>query len=75
MSFTVANKIPAGVAAVGVAVTSEGALPKGVSLSRKTLEKLGFAGKVGQTYIVPADKGAITILVGVGENAKLTAET
>jgi hypothetical protein len=31
MSFTVANKIPAGVAAVGVAVASEGALPKGIS--------------------------------------------
>jgi len=75
MSFTVANKIPAGVAAVGVAVASEGALPKGISLSRKTLETLGFTGKVGQTYIVPADKGAITILVGIGENAKLTTET
>ena len=75
MSFTVASKIPVGVAAVGVAVTSEGALPKGISLSRKTLGTLGFAGKVGQTYVVPSEKGPITILVGIGENAKLTTET
>jgi hypothetical protein len=56
MSFTVANKIPAGIAAVGVAVASEGALPKGISLSRKTLETLGFYWKSWPNLYVPADK-------------------
>jgi leucyl aminopeptidase len=57
--------------AIGIPVTSEGALPKEASLSRKTLESLGFTGKVGQTYVVPAEKGAVSVLIGVGELAKL----
>jgi len=57
--------------ALGIPVTSEGALPKEVSLSRKTLESLGFTGKVGQTYVVPAEKGAVSVLIGVGEPTKL----
>ena len=72
MSYSVAAKAPAGVAALGVPVASEGALPKGVSLSRSTLEALGFTGRIGQTYVVPADKGPVTILVGVGESSKMT---
>ena len=72
MSYSVAAKVPAGIASIGVPVASEGALPKGVSLSRATLESLGFTGKLGQTYVVPADKGPVTILVGVGEASKVT---
>ena len=72
MSYSVAAKAPAGIAALGVPVASEGALPKGVSLSRSTLEALGFTGRIGQTYVVPADKGPVTILVGVGEPSKMT---
>lgn len=69
--FQAVTKTPTGMDAIGIPVTSEGALPKEVSLSRKTLESLGFTGKVGQTYVVPAEKGAVSILIGVGELAKL----
>jgi leucyl aminopeptidase len=69
--FQAVTKTPTEVNAIGIPVTSEGALPKEVSLSRKTLESLGFTGKVGQTYVVPAEKGAVSVLIGVGELAKL----
>ena len=71
LNFEVVAKSPANAKAVGIPVTSEGALPKEVSLSRATLETLGFTGKVGQTYVVPAEKGAASILIGVGELSKL----
>ena len=69
--FQAVTKTPTGKDAIGIPVTSEGALPKEVSLSRKTLESLGFTGKVGQTYVVPAEKGAVSVLIGIGELAKL----
>lgn len=69
--FQAVTKTPAGMDALGIPVTSEGALPKEVLLSRKTLESLGFTGKVGQTYVVPAEKGAVSVLIGIGELAKL----
>jgi len=73
INFLVDAKIPANVGAVGVPVTCDGALPKGVTLSRKTLEALKFTGKVGETYVIAQDKGAAQILVGVGELSKLNA--
>ena len=71
LNFEVVAKSPANAKAVGIPVASEGAVPKEVSLSRATLEILGFTGKVGQTYVVPAEKGAVSILIGVGEVSKL----
>ena len=71
LNFEVVAKSPATAKAVGIPVASEGALPKEVTLSRATLETLGFTGKVGQTYVVPAEKGAASILIGVGEVSKL----
>ena len=71
LNFEVVAKAPATAKAVGIPVTSEGALPKEVTLARATLETLGFTGKVGQTYVVPAEKGAVSILIGVGEMSKL----
>ena len=71
LNFQVVAKAPADVQAVGIPVASEGAMPKEVSLSRATLETLGFSGKVGQTYVVPAEKGATNILIGVGVVARL----
>ena len=69
--FQAVTKTPTGMNAIGIPVTSEGALPKEVLLSRKTLESLGFTGKVGQTYVVSAEKGAVSVLIGIGELAKL----
>lgn len=75
LNFQVVAKAPADVQATGTPIASEGALPKEISLSRATLESLGFTGKVGQTYVVPAEKGPVNILIGVGEIAKLDASS
>ena len=71
LNFEVVAKSPSTAKAVGIPVASEGALPKEVTLSRANLETLGFTGKVGQTYVVPAEKGAVSILIGVGVVSKL----
>ena len=38
INFEVASKTPADVSAIGIAVSTDGAMPKEVSLSRKTLD-------------------------------------
>ena len=52
INFEVASKTPADVSAIGIAVSTDGAMPKEVSLSRKALEAVGFSGKVGQTSVI-----------------------
>jgi hypothetical protein len=72
LNFEVVAKTPATAKAVGIPVRAKVHCRKKVTLSRATLETLGFTGKVGQTYVVPAEKGAASILIGVGEVSKLT---
>ena len=58
MSYSVAAKVPAGIASIGVPVASEGALPKGVSLSRATLESLAF--QILDEHVKHCVAGALT---------------
>ena len=75
LKFDIAAKVPASVAAVGVPVSVDSAIPKEVGLSRAALESLGFTGKVGQTYVVASPSGAVTILVGIGESTKVSTSS
>jgi len=75
INFEVASKIPADVSAIGIAVSTDGAMPKEVSLSRKALEAIGFSGKVGQTSVIATDRGAVTVVIGIGESSKVTADS
>ena len=75
INFEVASKTPVDVSAIGIAVSTDGAMPKEVSLSRKALEAVGFSGKVGQTSVIAADRGAVTVVVGIGESSKVTADS
>lgn len=75
INFEVAGKTPADVSAIGIAVSTDGAMPKEVSLSRKALEAVGFSGKVGQTSVIAADRGAVTVVIGIGESSKVTADS
>jgi leucyl aminopeptidase len=50
-------------------------VPKELSVSRKTLTALGFEGKVGQTCVIPGEKGAVTVAVGIGEDKNVSTET
>ena len=73
MSYSVAAKVPAGIASIGVPVASEGALPKGVSLSRATLESLGFTGKLAVLWSI--DKVKLRGAVVPGDQLRIEVET
>ena len=75
INFEVASKTPVNASAIGIAVSTDGAMPKEVSLSRKALEAVGFSGKVGQTSVIAADRGTVTVVVGIGESSKVTADS
>lgn len=64
------------VEAVGVTLTSDGALPDsiGSGLHREALTRAGFVGERGQTLVLPGP-GRTTILVGIGPEADVTAAT
>ena len=57
VKFELAAKAPSQVGVIGVPVSEDGSLPREITLTRKQLETVGFTGKVGQTYVVPATKG------------------
>ena len=75
MTYTVATSrsLPRSADAVGIAVASTGAVPRGVGLSRAALSAHGFDGKVGQILVVPAASGATVVAVGIGDARKATA--
>jgi len=75
LTFTVTSQTPSGTGAVGVPVATKGALPAGTGLDRAALERLGFTGKVGETYVLPTGRGPVTILVGTGDPAQVTASS
>ena len=52
--------------AIAVAVRTNGAVPRGIGLSRRALERHGFTAKVGQSLVVPRADGQTVIAVGVG---------
>ncbi|WP_435737278.1 leucyl aminopeptidase [Cellulosimicrobium sp. PMB13] len=52
---------------LGVPVTASGDVPAVVGLSRETLAAWGFAGKPGQTLVLPRDGGAV-VVAGMGDD-------
>ena len=60
--------------AIGIAVSSDGAVAKELGMSRDQLATLGFESKVGQTLVVPTGKAKQVIAVGIGESAKANAD-
>lgn len=74
LKFVTATQIPPAAQVVAVPVGTDGAVPKELSVSRKTLTAVGFEGKVGQTHVIPGEKGAV-VAVGIGETTKVSTET
>lgn len=72
--ISVASSAPATAEAIGVAVASDGAIPKEIILTRTQLNALGFEGKVGQTLVIPIAGTKYTIAVGIGEAGKADAD-
>ncbi|MFW2336507.1 leucyl aminopeptidase [Ilumatobacter sp.] len=70
--ISIVRSAPRSVDAVGLAVGPSGAAPRQLGLNRAAMESLGFAGKVGETLVVPAKDGPVTIAVGVGDDASIS---
>lgn len=58
---------------LGVPVAADGEVPRELGLGRGALSAAGFAGKVGQTLIVPRADGPTLIAFGIGERARVDA--
>lgn len=73
VEVNVARSTPRSADVVGVAVGTEGAVPRSVGLGRAALEDRGFTGAAGQTLLIPRADGADVVAVGVGDPAQVTA--
>jgi len=74
ITFKVAKLDDPTAKAIGIAVSTDGAVAKELGMSRDQLTALGFDGKVGQTLLLPTSKTKLTIAVGIGEAAKANAD-
>ena len=72
-SVLTSRSLPRSADAVGLAVATTGAVPRGVGLSRAALAAHGFDGKVGQTLVVPSASGPTVVAVGIGDARRATA--
>jgi leucyl aminopeptidase len=71
----VVKSTPRSVDAHGVAVASEGAVPRVLGLSRSALGAHGFTGAVGQTLVLPRADGPTLVAVGIGAPGSVDAAT
>ena len=62
ITFKVAKLDDSTAKAVGIAVSTDGAVAKELGMSRDQLSALGFDGKVGQTLLLPTSKTKLTSL-------------
>src|SRR5690349_10138321 len=68
-----AKSIPLAAPCVGVAVTSDGDVPKEVGIDRSALSGMGFEGNLGQTQMLRPGKGPTFVAFGVGPHAEVDA--
>jgi leucyl aminopeptidase len=66
VEVSVARAIPRTADVVGIAVASEGAVPRQLGLSRSALADHGFDGKPGQTLVLPRSDGPTLVAIGLG---------
>jgi leucyl aminopeptidase len=69
----IARTTPRTAEAIGIAVASEGAVPRQLGLSRAALSAHGFTGSIGQTLVLPRPEGPTLVAVGVGAPGELDA--
>jgi leucyl aminopeptidase len=69
----VARTTPRGADTVGLAVGSDGTVPRQLGLNRAALAAQGFTGAPGQTLVVPRSDAPTLVAVGVGSTAGLDA--
>ena len=69
------RSVAADAQSVGIPVAVDGEVPRELGLARGALNAAGFAGKVGQTLIVPRSDGPTLVAFGIGERARVDAAT
>lgn len=69
------TSVPASATAVGVAVSTDGDIPKELGFDRTALSATGFSGKLGQTQVIPRAKGATVVAVGIGPKDAIDLST
>jgi leucyl aminopeptidase len=72
VEVSTARSVPKVAAAVGWAVSTKGAVPRQIGLSRSALQANGFDGKAGQVLSVPTADG-VAVAVGIGEPGTIDA--
>ena len=73
VAISVSSSVPTSATALVVPVAADGEPPRELGLSRAALEAAGFAGKAGQTLVVPRGEGPTLVAVGIGDAAKVNA--
>lgn len=69
-----ATEEPASVGAVGVTVSTSGAVPERVGVNRDVLARHGFTGAVGETLVLPAADGTTVVVVGIGDDVPVSTD-
>ncbi|MEP7048604.1 MAG: M17 family peptidase N-terminal domain-containing protein, partial [Ilumatobacteraceae bacterium] len=67
VTVSIARSTPKGVDSIGVPVGIKGSIPRSLGLNRSALADAGFAGKVGETLVLPSASGPTQIAVGIGD--------
>ncbi len=73
VALHVAAAVPASARALGLPVSSTGAVPVELGVDRAQLAALGFSGEVGSTWVAPNVGGPCRVAVGVGDPRELDA--
>jgi leucyl aminopeptidase len=74
LSVTVGTEAkPGAVEAVGYFVTTDGPVPDELGTDRVALAACGFAGRLGQSLVLPGGDGLVRVAVGVGEAGTVSA--
>jgi len=69
----VSKTVPADAGAVGIAVATDGPVPRGVGLDRASLTVAGFDGTLGQALMIPKTDGGLVVAIGIGDPSMLDA--
>jgi leucyl aminopeptidase len=75
ISFVAIKETPAEASVLAVPVFAGLGQPEGAEVDAGYLAAVGFEGKPGQAQSLSADDGGTVVVVGLGEAAKVTAET
>jgi leucyl aminopeptidase len=71
--IVVAKTAPNTASAIGLAIASDGELPRELGLDRAALASAGFEGKVGDVQVLPQAKGPMLVAFGIGPRGELDA--